>query len=81
VKSANFLEDGYLANAIGYAEHLRRSHYAVIRVSDDAGNWPKGTNTRAISKSVKAGLLSCSLLADTSLYGTEIDEKIPSNSS
>jgi hypothetical protein len=26
------------ANAIGYAEHRRRSHDAVIRVYDDAGN-------------------------------------------
>ena len=27
-----------VANAIGYAEHRSRSHYAVIRVYDDAGN-------------------------------------------
>jgi hypothetical protein len=27
-----------VANAIGYAEHFSRSHYAVIRVYDDAGN-------------------------------------------
>ena len=27
-----------VANAIGYAEHRRRSHDAVIRVYDDAGN-------------------------------------------
>jgi len=38
VKSANFLEDRYRENAIGYAEHLRRSHDAAIRVYDVAGN-------------------------------------------
>ncbi len=27
-----------LGNAIGYAEHYSRSHYAVIRVYDAAGN-------------------------------------------
>ena len=27
-----------VANAIGYAEHYSRSHDAVIRVYDDAGN-------------------------------------------
>ena len=27
-----------VANAIGYAEHYSRSHGAVIRVYDDAGN-------------------------------------------
>jgi hypothetical protein len=27
-----------VVNAIGYAEHFSRSHYAVIRVYDDAGN-------------------------------------------
>jgi hypothetical protein len=27
-----------VANAIGYAEHFSRSHDAVIRVYDDAGN-------------------------------------------
>ena len=27
-----------VANAIGYAEHFSRSHGAVIRVYDDAGN-------------------------------------------
>jgi len=27
-----------VANAIGYAEHRSRSHYAVIRVYDHAGN-------------------------------------------
>jgi uncharacterized protein (DUF1501 family) len=27
-----------VANAIGYAEHRSRSHNAVIRVYDDAGN-------------------------------------------
>ena len=27
-----------VANAVGYAEHYSRSHNAVIRVYDDAGN-------------------------------------------
>jgi hypothetical protein len=27
-----------VANAIGYAKHYRRSHHAVIRVYDDAGD-------------------------------------------
>jgi hypothetical protein len=27
-----------VANAVGYAEHFSRSHDAVIRVYDDAGN-------------------------------------------
>lgn len=27
-----------VANAIGYAQHRSRSHHAVIRVYDDAGN-------------------------------------------
>ena len=27
-----------VANAIGYAEHFSRSHHAVIRVYDEAGN-------------------------------------------
>ena len=31
-------EPNAVANAIGYAEHRSRSHNAVIRVCDDAGN-------------------------------------------
>jgi hypothetical protein len=31
-------EPNAVANAIGYAEHYSRSHHAVIRVYDDAGN-------------------------------------------
>ena len=27
-----------VANAVGYAQHYSRSHHAVIRVYDDAGN-------------------------------------------
>jgi len=27
-----------VANAVGYAQHCSRSHHAVIRVYDDAGN-------------------------------------------
>jgi hypothetical protein len=37
---AAFVLDGLnaVSNAIGYAEHRRRSHHAVIRVYDEAGN-------------------------------------------
>jgi len=31
-------EPNAVANAIGYAEHRSRSHHAVIRVYDEAGN-------------------------------------------
>ena len=31
-------EPNAVANAIGYAQHFSRSHDAVIRVYDDAGN-------------------------------------------
>jgi hypothetical protein len=31
-------EPNAISNAIGYAEHRSRSHHAVIRVYDDAGN-------------------------------------------
>jgi hypothetical protein len=31
-------EPNAVANAIGYAKHRSRSHHAVIRVYDDAGN-------------------------------------------
>ena len=31
-------EPNAISNAIGYAEHYSRSHDAVIRVYDDAGN-------------------------------------------
>jgi len=31
-------ESNAVANAIGYAQHRSRSHDAVIRVYDDAGN-------------------------------------------
>jgi hypothetical protein len=33
-----YAEPNAVANAIGYAEHRSRSHDAVIRVYDDAGN-------------------------------------------
>ena len=42
-------------NAIGYAEHWSRSHRAVIRVYDEAGNViERRTSARAISKSGSA---------------------------
>ena len=31
-------EPNAVANAIGYAEHRRRSHHAVTRVYDESGN-------------------------------------------
>ncbi len=37
-------------NAVVYAEHRSRSHDAVIRVFDDAGNVIETMSTRAISK-------------------------------
>jgi hypothetical protein len=33
-----YAEPNAVSNAIGYAEHRSRSHDAVIRVYDDAGN-------------------------------------------
>jgi len=41
-----------VTNATGYAMHYRRSHDAVIRVYDEAGNVIE-THERAISKSRK----------------------------
>ena len=38
MSSANFLERLKSSNAIAYAMHSSRSHNAVIRVYDDAGN-------------------------------------------
>jgi hypothetical protein len=44
-------EPNAISNAIGYAMHSSRSHHAVIRVYDSAGNGPRRTSRRAISKS------------------------------
>jgi hypothetical protein len=33
-----YADPNAIANAIGYAEHRSRSHHAVIRVFNDAGN-------------------------------------------
>ena len=45
-------EPGAISNAIGYAKFRSRSHDAVIRVYDEAGNlFLKHTSTLAISKS------------------------------
>jgi len=51
-------------NAIGYAMHSRRSHDAVIRVYDSAGN--------VIETHIFAALLSCSLLTDIPSMEAEI---------
>jgi hypothetical protein len=49
-------------NAIGYAEHRSRSHDAVIRVYDAAGNLIETHEHKGDSKSGKGGCLpSCSL--------------------
>jgi len=57
------------SNAIGYAKFFSRSHDAVIRVCDDAGNLIKRTSTRAILKSGErfcvSNLLSPGLAAKT----------------
>ena len=37
-------------NAVSYAKFRSRSHNAVIRLYDEAGNVPKRTSTRASSK-------------------------------
>ena len=41
-------EPNAISNAIGYAEHRSRSHNAVIRVYDEAGNVIETHSTRAI---------------------------------
>jgi hypothetical protein len=43
-----------VSNAIGYAEHCSRSHHAVIRVYDDAGNVIETHEHKASSKSGSA---------------------------
>jgi hypothetical protein len=44
-------EPNAVANAIGYAEHRSRSHHAVIRVYDVAGNLIETHEHKAISTS------------------------------
>ena len=44
-------EPNAISNAIGYAMHYSRSHDAVIRVYDEAGNVIERPSTRASSKS------------------------------
>jgi hypothetical protein len=46
-----------VVNAIGYAKHYSRSHKAVIRVCDAAGNVIETHSTEANSKSDKSILL------------------------
>jgi hypothetical protein len=48
------------ANAAGYAEHYSRSHDAVIRVYDSAGNviQTHSTRTRNVSRTLKRTLHS-----------------------
>jgi hypothetical protein len=41
-----------IINAIGYAKFRSRSHDAVIRIYDEAGNVIKRTSTRAISPNI-----------------------------
>jgi hypothetical protein len=42
-----YSEPNAICNAVGYAKFRSRSHDAVIRVYDDAGNVTTRTNTRA----------------------------------
>jgi len=51
-------EPNAISNAIGYAMHSSRSHDAVIRVYDDAGNMIEALSTLAISKSHSAILFA-----------------------
>ena len=44
-------ESNAVGNAIGYVEHYSRSHDAVIRVYDDAGDMMETHEYKAISKS------------------------------
>jgi len=46
-------EPNATSNAIGYAEHYRRSHDAVIRVYDESGSVIERHEYRAISKNGK----------------------------
>jgi hypothetical protein len=62
-------EPNAVANAIGYAEHRSRSHDAVIRVYDAAGNVIETHEHKGDFKEPRTGLPSCRLLRDTSLYG------------
>jgi YD repeat-containing protein len=45
-------EPNAVSNAVDYAKFRSRSHNAVIRVYDEAGNVIERTNTRAISRTV-----------------------------
>ena len=45
-------EPDAVSNAIGYAKFRSRSHHAIIRVYDDAGNVIEGTSRRASSRAV-----------------------------
>jgi hypothetical protein len=69
------------SNAIGYAEHYSRSHDAVIRVYDDAGNVIEMHERRGSSKNREAGFPACGLLADIRSMEQAIDCKMQSNSS
>jgi hypothetical protein len=55
-------------DAIGYATFYSRSHDAVIRVYDAAGNVIETHEHKGDFKEPSPGLPSCSLLGDTSLY-------------
>src|SRR5215468_4322694 len=68
-------------NAIGYAMRSSRSHDAVIRVCDDAGNVIETHEHKGDFKEWFTRLPFCRLLPDTSPpMEEEIDGKLPSNS-
>jgi hypothetical protein len=84
-----------VGNAVGYATFFSRSHDAVIRVYDEAGNVIEThEHTRASSRSgelcqaawavsgalgPKENLPSCSVLTQIASMRQEIDCKMPSN--
>jgi hypothetical protein len=78
-------EPNAINNAIGYAMHRSRSHDAVIRVYDAAGNVTKRTSTRAISAWFRsqaaevplatACLLTCSVFGAGDCNRNSADQK------
>jgi hypothetical protein len=51
-------ESNAISNAIGYAEHYSRSHEAVIRVYDPAGNLIETQEHRAILRSGEVSIVA-----------------------
>jgi len=68
------------ANAIGYALHRSRSHDAVIRVYDAAGNVIETHEHKGEFKEPSTGLPSCRVSGKLPSMEAEIDCKLQSNS-